>query len=82
MAMDYMQRALALARQALGRVSPNPAVGAVLVRSEQVVGEGYTQPPGGPHAEIVGAPPCTSAWSPAATAAAPRPAPRPSSPPA
>ena len=51
--MDYMQRALALARQALGRVSPNPAVGAVLVRSGRVVGEGYTQPPGGPHAEIV-----------------------------
>jgi diaminohydroxyphosphoribosylaminopyrimidine deaminase / 5-amino-6-(5-phosphoribosylamino)uracil reductase len=51
--MDYMQRALALARQALGRVSPNPAVGAVLVRSGRVVGEGCTQPPGGPHAEIV-----------------------------
>ncbi|KPK47519.1 MAG: bifunctional diaminohydroxyphosphoribosylaminopyrimidine deaminase/5-amino-6-(5-phosphoribosylamino)uracil reductase [Dehalococcoidia bacterium SM23_28_2] len=51
--MDYMQRALALARQALGRVSPNPAVGAVLVRDGQVVGEGFTQPPGGPHAEAV-----------------------------
>jgi len=51
--MDYMQRALALAGQTLGRVSPNPAVGAVLVRDGQVVGEGYTQPPGGPHAEVV-----------------------------
>ncbi|MGQ9571682.1 MAG: bifunctional diaminohydroxyphosphoribosylaminopyrimidine deaminase/5-amino-6-(5-phosphoribosylamino)uracil reductase RibD [Dehalococcoidia bacterium] len=51
--MDYMQRALALARQALGRVSPNPAVGAVLVREGQIVGEGFTRPPGGPHAEIV-----------------------------
>jgi diaminohydroxyphosphoribosylaminopyrimidine deaminase/5-amino-6-(5-phosphoribosylamino)uracil reductase len=51
--MDYMQRALALASQALGRVSPNPAVGAVLVRDGQVVGEGFTRPPGGPHAEVV-----------------------------
>jgi diaminohydroxyphosphoribosylaminopyrimidine deaminase/5-amino-6-(5-phosphoribosylamino)uracil reductase len=51
--MDYMQRALALARQALGRVSPNPAVGAVLVRDGRVVGEGFTQPPGGSHAEVV-----------------------------
>jgi diaminohydroxyphosphoribosylaminopyrimidine deaminase/5-amino-6-(5-phosphoribosylamino)uracil reductase len=51
--MDYMQRALALAGQALGRVSPNPAVGAVLVRDGRVVGEGFTQPPGGPHAEVV-----------------------------
>jgi len=51
--MDYMRRALALAGQALGRVSPNPAVGAVLVRDGQVVGEGFTRPPGGPHAEVV-----------------------------
>jgi diaminohydroxyphosphoribosylaminopyrimidine deaminase/5-amino-6-(5-phosphoribosylamino)uracil reductase len=51
--MDYMERALALARQALGRVSPNPAVGAVLVRDGRVMGEGSTRPPGGPHAEVV-----------------------------
>src|SRR4030042_6757514 len=50
--MDYIQRARALARQA-GRVSPQPAVGAVLVREDRVVGEGFTQPPGGPHAEVV-----------------------------
>lgn len=50
--MDYVRRALALARQA-GRVSPNPAVGAVLVRDGRVLGEGFTQPPGGPHAEVV-----------------------------
>lgn len=48
-----MAQALALARRALGRVSPNPAVGAVLVRDGRVVGTGFTQPPGGPHAEIV-----------------------------
>ena len=51
--MNFMQRALALARQALGTTSPNPAVGAVLVKNGQVVGEGHTQPPGQPHAEII-----------------------------
>jgi diaminohydroxyphosphoribosylaminopyrimidine deaminase / 5-amino-6-(5-phosphoribosylamino)uracil reductase len=51
--MDYTQRALALARTALGRVSPNPAVGAVIVKDGRIIGEGYTQPPGGAHAEIV-----------------------------
>ena len=50
--MDYVQRALALARRA-GIVSPNPAVGAVLVHEGRIVGEGFTQPPGGPHAEVV-----------------------------
>ena len=49
----WMRRALALAGRALGRTSPNPAVGAVLVRDGVVVGEGWTAPPGGPHAEIV-----------------------------
>ena len=51
--MTYMRRALALARRALGSVSPNPAVGAVLVKDGVVVGEGWTQPPGQDHAEIV-----------------------------
>jgi diaminohydroxyphosphoribosylaminopyrimidine deaminase/5-amino-6-(5-phosphoribosylamino)uracil reductase len=51
--MDYMARALLLASRALGTVSPNPAVGAVLVRDGQIVGEGATQPPGEAHAEIV-----------------------------
>ncbi len=48
-----MQRALALSKEATGKVSPNPAVGAVVVADGQVVGEGFTQPPGGAHAEIV-----------------------------
>jgi len=49
-----MHRALALAETVRGRTSPNPAVGAVLLdRGGHVVGEGATQPPGGPHAEIV-----------------------------
>jgi diaminohydroxyphosphoribosylaminopyrimidine deaminase/5-amino-6-(5-phosphoribosylamino)uracil reductase len=51
--MDYMTQALSLARRALGRVSPNPAVGAVIVKDGEVVGQGYTQPPGSGHAEIV-----------------------------
>lgn len=50
---QWMERALALARQAIGRSSPNPPVGAVVVRDEVVVGEGWTQPAGGPHAEVV-----------------------------
>ncbi|MBI3979008.1 MAG: bifunctional diaminohydroxyphosphoribosylaminopyrimidine deaminase/5-amino-6-(5-phosphoribosylamino)uracil reductase RibD [Chloroflexi bacterium] len=48
-----MERALALARRARGRTSPNPAVGAVVVRDGAVVGEGFTQPPGQAHAEVV-----------------------------
>jgi diaminohydroxyphosphoribosylaminopyrimidine deaminase/5-amino-6-(5-phosphoribosylamino)uracil reductase len=50
---DFMQRALELARGALGTTSPNPSVGAVIVRDGEVVGEGFTQPPPGDHAEIV-----------------------------
>ena len=48
-----MHRALELARRSLGSVSPNPAVGAVVVRRGKVVGEGHTQPPGGDHAEVI-----------------------------
>ena len=51
--MTHMQRALALARQASGSASPNPPVGAVIVKDGGVIGEGWTQPSGGPHAEIV-----------------------------
>lgn len=51
--MPFMDRALSLARGALGKVSPNPAVGAVVVKNGTVVGEGCTRQPGGPHAEVV-----------------------------
>ena len=51
--MSHMDRALSLARRALGSVSPNPAVGAVVVKDGVAVGEGWTQPPGKDHAEIV-----------------------------
>jgi len=50
---EWKERTLRLARGVAGRTSPNPAVGAVLVRDGQTVGEGATQPPGGPHAEVV-----------------------------
>jgi len=51
--MDYMGQALSLAKLAVGQVSPNPAVGAVVVRDGVIVGQGYTQPPGSSHAEVV-----------------------------
>lgn len=47
-----MRRALALARRALGETSPNPMVGAVLVRKGRILGEGWHHRAGGPHAEI------------------------------
>lgn len=46
-----MRIALSLARRGLGRVWPNPAVGCVLVRDGRIVGRGWTQPGGRPHAE-------------------------------
>ena len=48
----YMRRALDLAVQGLGLVEPNPMVGAVVVRDDRIVGEGYHQRFGGPHAEV------------------------------
>ncbi|MFC2035671.1 bifunctional diaminohydroxyphosphoribosylaminopyrimidine deaminase/5-amino-6-(5-phosphoribosylamino)uracil reductase RibD [Chloroflexota bacterium] len=51
--MDHMKQALSLAKLALGHVSPNPAVGAVVVKDGEVIGQGYTQPPGFGHAEIM-----------------------------
>src|SRR5437763_13233042 len=47
----HMRAAFALARRALGRSWPNPAVGCVLVKDRRVVGRGWTQPGGRPHAE-------------------------------
>jgi diaminohydroxyphosphoribosylaminopyrimidine deaminase/5-amino-6-(5-phosphoribosylamino)uracil reductase len=46
-----MERAFELARLGEGRVEPNPMVGCVIVQGEEVVGEGYHQRFGGPHAE-------------------------------
>jgi len=46
-----MENALGLAARGLGRVWPNPAVGCVLVNGGRIVGRGWTQPGGRPHAE-------------------------------
>jgi diaminohydroxyphosphoribosylaminopyrimidine deaminase / 5-amino-6-(5-phosphoribosylamino)uracil reductase len=48
----YMQMALGLARRGIGSVEPNPAVGAVIVKSGRVIGRGWHKEFGGPHAEI------------------------------
>ncbi len=49
----YMARALELALEAPLRTSPNPTVGCVVVAGGRIVGEGVTQPVGGPHAEVM-----------------------------
>ena len=51
-AEQFMQQALELARRGLGRTSPNPAVGAVVVSGGEVVGSGFHPAAGMPHAEI------------------------------
>lgn len=48
----YMSRSLELARQGEGRTAPNPPVGAVIVRDDKVIGEGFHPRAGEPHAEI------------------------------
>jgi diaminohydroxyphosphoribosylaminopyrimidine deaminase/5-amino-6-(5-phosphoribosylamino)uracil reductase len=48
----YMRAALKLAQRGVGSVEPNPAVGAVIVKSNQVIGRGWHKEFGGPHAEI------------------------------
>ncbi len=47
-----MRRCLELARRALGRTSPNPLVGAVVVKNGEIVGEGFHPRAGEPHAEV------------------------------
>ena len=49
--LSYMQRALEVSAQAIGLSNPNPPVGAVLVRDDEIIAEGFTGPPGSPHAE-------------------------------
>lgn len=50
--LSWMRRALALAQTVMYSTAPNPRVGCVIVRDGRVLGEGATQPPGGPHAEV------------------------------
>ncbi|HOE65900.1 MAG TPA: bifunctional diaminohydroxyphosphoribosylaminopyrimidine deaminase/5-amino-6-(5-phosphoribosylamino)uracil reductase RibD [Candidatus Hydrogenedentes bacterium] len=50
--VEYMRRALALAEKGRGRTSPNPMVGALLVRDGRIIGEGWHERAGDPHAEV------------------------------
>lgn len=47
-----MKRCLELAVLGAGKTSPNPMVGSVIVWNDEIIGEGYTSPYGGPHAEV------------------------------
>jgi diaminohydroxyphosphoribosylaminopyrimidine deaminase / 5-amino-6-(5-phosphoribosylamino)uracil reductase len=51
--MSFLERAIELAERGRGTTRPNPVVGAVLVRDGEVVGEGWHERKGGPHAEVV-----------------------------
>ncbi|MCX7913698.1 MAG: bifunctional diaminohydroxyphosphoribosylaminopyrimidine deaminase/5-amino-6-(5-phosphoribosylamino)uracil reductase RibD [Thermodesulfovibrionales bacterium] len=51
--IGFMQRSLKLALKAQGMTSPNPMVGAVIVRNNKIVGEGFHRKPGTPHAEVI-----------------------------
>ena len=48
----YIYRCLELAKQGIGNVAPNPMVGAVLVYNGKIIGEGFHQQYGAPHAEV------------------------------
>ena len=50
---EFMERALALAANGLGLAAPNPMVGAVVVAGDRIVGEGWHEGPGTPHAEVM-----------------------------
>ncbi|GAB6137426.1 bifunctional diaminohydroxyphosphoribosylaminopyrimidine deaminase/5-amino-6-(5-phosphoribosylamino)uracil reductase RibD [Halanaerobaculum tunisiense] len=49
---EYMQQAIELARRATGRTSPNPLVGAVIVKNGEIISQGYHHYAGGAHAEV------------------------------
>ena len=48
----YMKRAMELAKKGEDKVAPNPLVGCVIVKNNKIIGEGYHQQYGGPHAEV------------------------------
>ena len=48
----YMKRCLQLAKNGLGTTYPNPLVGSVIVHEGKIIGEGWHQKAGGPHAEV------------------------------
>lgn len=49
---EYMKRAVELSKKGIGYASPNPLVGALIVKDSMIIGEGYHEYYGGPHAEI------------------------------
>ncbi|WP_176620202.1 bifunctional diaminohydroxyphosphoribosylaminopyrimidine deaminase/5-amino-6-(5-phosphoribosylamino)uracil reductase RibD [Flagellimonas chongwuensis] len=48
----YILRCIELAKKGLGTTAPNPMVGCVIVHNDKIIGEGFTDPYGGPHAEV------------------------------
>ncbi|RPG29221.1 MAG: bifunctional diaminohydroxyphosphoribosylaminopyrimidine deaminase/5-amino-6-(5-phosphoribosylamino)uracil reductase RibD [Muricauda sp. TMED12] len=48
----YILRCIELAKKGLGTTAPNPMVGCVIVHDNKIIGEGFTSPYGGPHAEV------------------------------
>ena len=52
MDIKYMKRALELAREGAGYTNPNPLVGAVIVKNNRIIGEGYHKVYGSNHAEV------------------------------
>src|SRR5436305_12807593 len=48
----HLSRAIELAQNGVGRVSPNPVVGAVIARGDELLREGWHEEYGGPHAEV------------------------------
>jgi diaminohydroxyphosphoribosylaminopyrimidine deaminase/5-amino-6-(5-phosphoribosylamino)uracil reductase len=57
--LNHLYRAIELAARAQGRTSPNPLVGAVIVKGDRVLGEGYHEAAGEPHAERIALAACT-----------------------
>lgn len=49
---NYIKRAIQIAKNGLGTTRPNPMVGAVIVYNNKIIGEGFTNPHGGSHAEV------------------------------
>ncbi|NNF74793.1 MAG: bifunctional diaminohydroxyphosphoribosylaminopyrimidine deaminase/5-amino-6-(5-phosphoribosylamino)uracil reductase RibD [Flavobacteriaceae bacterium] len=48
----YMRRCIQIAKHSVGLAAPNPAVGCIIVFEDKIIGEGYTSPVGGAHAEV------------------------------
>ena len=49
---EYIKRCISIAKNGLGTTAPNPMVGCVIVYKNTIIGEGFTSPYGGSHAEV------------------------------